>query len=246
MPNVNAECRGNPKPSSKRKKGEGAAKIKGAKGHQFYEVLSTLFCGRVGDVKDFGWTVANRQMQNVERKMNRAIKTYERRLNDWGLNEKGDAQKQHVANTEHPPGRGAGQMFGCRDFADKPACRALLRPREVAQSAEHRGKAGSGRSKDHPANGRHADTRYCRPGQSWWMGRAAERNCRCSGGCVLPEWAPDPGFVQFAHPRRDLRDVNATWASIAGKRCGKTMLSILGELVNRPVVAANISSRVLS
>src|SRR3989442_15619567 len=62
---------------------------------------------------------------------------------------------------------------------------------------------------------------------------------------VLPQWAPEALTLFDLHTYAfHLRDVS-TYVGIESpeKRCGKTtLLGILGKLVNRPVMAANISS----
>ena len=62
---------------------------------------------------------------------------------------------------------------------------------------------------------------------------------------VLPQWAPEAlalfGLHTYAFSLRDF----STYVGIESpeKRCGKTtLLGILGKLVHRPVMAANISS----
>jgi putative DNA primase/helicase len=65
---------------------------------------------------------------------------------------------------------------------------------------------------------------------------------------VLPEWAAETLALWILHTYAfPLRDVS-TYLGLESpeKRCGKTtLLSVLSELVNRPVVAANISSSAL-
>ncbi len=62
---------------------------------------------------------------------------------------------------------------------------------------------------------------------------------------VLPKWAAETSALWILHTYAfELRDVS-TYLGIESpeKRCGKTtLLTVLSELVNRPVVAANISS----
>jgi hypothetical protein len=62
---------------------------------------------------------------------------------------------------------------------------------------------------------------------------------------VLPKWAPETLALWIVHTYAFLlRDIT-TYLGIESpeKRCGKTtLLSVMGELVNRPVVASNISS----
>ena len=62
---------------------------------------------------------------------------------------------------------------------------------------------------------------------------------------ILPEWAPETLALMTLHTYAfELRDVTA-YLGIESpeKRCGKTtLLGVLSKLVNRPVVAANISS----
>jgi len=62
---------------------------------------------------------------------------------------------------------------------------------------------------------------------------------------VLPKWAAETLALWVAHTYAfELRDVS-TYIGVESpeKRCGKTtLLGVLSELVNRPVVAANISS----
>ena len=62
---------------------------------------------------------------------------------------------------------------------------------------------------------------------------------------VLPKWAPEALALWVVHTYAyDLREVS-TYVGVESpeKRCGKTtLLSVLSEMVNRPVVAANISS----
>src|SRR5437868_196982 len=62
---------------------------------------------------------------------------------------------------------------------------------------------------------------------------------------VLPKWAPETLALWILHTyASELRDVS-TYIGIESpvKRCGKTtLLTVLSELVNRPLVAANISS----
>src|SRR4249920_60018 len=62
---------------------------------------------------------------------------------------------------------------------------------------------------------------------------------------VLPKWAPEALALWVVHTYGyDLREVS-TYVGVESpeKRCGKTtLLSVLSEMVNRPVVAANISS----
>src|SRR5580765_748757 len=62
---------------------------------------------------------------------------------------------------------------------------------------------------------------------------------------ILPKWAPETLALWTLHTYAfQLRDVS-TYIGLESpeKRCGKTtLLTVLSELVNRPVVAANISS----
>ncbi len=62
---------------------------------------------------------------------------------------------------------------------------------------------------------------------------------------VLPKWAPETLALWILHTHAfELRDVS-TYLGVESpeKRCGKTtLLTVLGELVSRPVIAANISS----
>lgn len=62
---------------------------------------------------------------------------------------------------------------------------------------------------------------------------------------VLPQWAAEALVLWTVHTYAfELREVT-TYVGIESpeKRCGKTtLLTLLGELVNRPVVASNISS----
>src|SRR6266496_3055261 len=62
---------------------------------------------------------------------------------------------------------------------------------------------------------------------------------------ILPEWAAETLALWILHTFAfEFRDVT-TYVGIESpeKRCGKTtLLGVLSELVNRPVVAANISS----
>src|SRR5207344_1973092 len=62
---------------------------------------------------------------------------------------------------------------------------------------------------------------------------------------VLPKWASETLALWILHTYAfQLRDVT-TYLGVESpeKRCGKTtLLAVLSELVNRPVVAANISS----
>jgi hypothetical protein len=62
---------------------------------------------------------------------------------------------------------------------------------------------------------------------------------------VLPKWAPEALALWVVHTYgHDLREVS-TYVGVESpeKRCGKTtLLSVLSEMVSRPVVAANISS----
>src|SRR5438093_136971 len=62
---------------------------------------------------------------------------------------------------------------------------------------------------------------------------------------VLPQWAPEALTLFDLHTYAyHLRDIS-TYVGIESpeKRCGKTtLLGILGKLVNRPIMAANISS----
>src|SRR2546421_13110093 len=64
-------------------------------------------------------------------------------------------------------------------------------------------------------------------------------------GVVLPQWAPEALALwtphTYAFPFREV----STYIGVESpeKRCGKTtLLGVLGKLVNRPVMAANISS----
>jgi hypothetical protein len=62
---------------------------------------------------------------------------------------------------------------------------------------------------------------------------------------VLPRWAAEALALWILHTfAYELRDVSAyLGVESPEKRCGKTtLLTVLGELVNRPVVASNISS----
>src|SRR5206468_8737865 len=62
---------------------------------------------------------------------------------------------------------------------------------------------------------------------------------------VLPEWAAETLALWTLHTYAyECREV-ATYIGVESpeKRCGKTtLLTVLSELVNRPIVAANISS----
>src|SRR2546423_15461633 len=62
---------------------------------------------------------------------------------------------------------------------------------------------------------------------------------------VLPQWAPEALSLWTPHTYAfPLREVS-TYVGVESpeKRCGKTtLLGVLGKLVNRPVMAANISS----
>src|SRR6476659_9117534 len=62
---------------------------------------------------------------------------------------------------------------------------------------------------------------------------------------ILPKWAPETLALWTLHTYAfQLRDVS-TYIALESpeKRCGKTtLLTVLSELVNRPIVAANISS----
>ena len=63
---------------------------------------------------------------------------------------------------------------------------------------------------------------------------------------VLPEWAAETLALWILHTYAfPLRDVS-TYLGLESpeKRCGKTtLLTVLSELVNRPVVAANIDRK---